>query len=145
MQINCINNYKSNMNFNQFTIKAQEAVQKAIEIAVSYQNQPVDTIHILKGMLTVDENAIPFLLKKLNVNVQYLNQTLDKKISELPKVAGGNPYLSSEANNALLKANSFLKEFSDEFVSLEHLLLGILGNNDTTSKLLKENGVTEKD
>ncbi|RZL18391.1 MAG: type VI secretion system ATPase TssH, partial [Pedobacter sp.] len=133
------------MNFNNFTIKAQEAVQKASEIALGNQQQAIEPAHLLKGLLTVDENVISYVLKKLNVNLNTLNQKLDETITKFPKVSGSNIYLSSSANSALQKAQSFLKEFKDEFVSVEHLLLGILAINDNTSKLLKDQGVTEKD
>ena len=133
------------MNFNNFTIKAQEAVQKASEIAQGNQQQAIETAHLLKGLLTVDENVISYVLKKLNVNLNTLNQKLDEEIAKFPKVSGSNVYLSSSANSALQKAQSFLKEFKDEFVSVEHVLLGILATNDATAKLLKDQGVNEKD
>jgi ATP-dependent chaperone ClpB len=133
------------MNFNNYTIKAQEAIQKASEIAAGHQQQAIETAHILKALLTVDENVVSHLLKKLNVNITYLGTELDKQIEGFPKVSGSNIYLSSDANNALQKAQSYLKEFNDEFVSVEHLLLGILATSDKTSTLLKSQGVTEKD
>lgn len=133
------------MNFNNFTIKAQEAIQKASEIAQGNQQQAIETAHILKGLLTVDENVVSYVLKKLNVNLNVVEQNLSAAIEKLPKVSGGNAYLSTYANTALQKATSYLKEFKDEFVSVEHLLLGLLAINDATSKLLKEQGVNEKD
>ncbi|WP_145860806.1 ATP-dependent chaperone ClpB [Pedobacter suwonensis] len=133
------------MNFNNFTIKAQEAVQQASEIAQGNQQQAIETAHLLKGLLTVDENVVSYVLKKLNVNLNVLNQNLDAEIARFPKVSGSNVYLSSNANSVLQKAQTFLKEFKDEFVSVEHLLLGILSVNDSTAKLLKEQGVNEKD
>ncbi len=133
------------MNFNNYTIKAQETIQKASEIAAGHQQQAIETAHILKALLTVDENVVSHLLKKLNVNLSYLGTELDKQIEGFPKVSGSNIYLSSDANNALQKAQGYLKEFNDEFVSVEHLLLGILATSDKTSTLLKSQGVTEKD
>ncbi|WP_199121249.1 ATP-dependent chaperone ClpB [Pedobacter sp. ASV28] len=133
------------MNFNNFTIKAQEAVQKASEIAQGNQQQAIEPAHLLKGLLTVDENVISYVLKKLNVNLNTLNLKLDEDIAKFPKVSGSNIYLSSNANSSLQKAQTFLKEFKDEFVSVEHILLGILAVNDNTSKLLKDQGVNEKD
>jgi ATP-dependent Clp protease ATP-binding subunit ClpB len=133
------------MNFNNFTIKAQEAVQQASEIAQGNQQQAIETAHLLKGLLTVDENVVSYVLKKLNVNLNILNQHLDSQIEKFPKVSGSNAYLTSGSNSALQKAQSYLKEFKDEFVSVEHLLLGILSVNDNTSKLLKDQGVNEKD
>jgi ATP-dependent Clp protease ATP-binding subunit ClpB len=133
------------MNFNNFTIKAQEAVQKASEIAEGNQQQAIENAHLLKGLLLVDENIIGYLLKKLNVNLNRLNDTLDQQIASFPKVSGSNVYLSSEANSALQKAQSYLKEFKDEFVSVEHILLGILAANGKTGTALKDAGVNEKD
>jgi ATP-dependent Clp protease ATP-binding subunit ClpB len=133
------------MNFNNFTIKAQEAIQQASAIAEGNQQQAIETAHLLKGLLTVDENVVSYVLKKLNVNLNVLNQNLDLHIGKFPKVSGSSPYLTSGSNSALQKAQSYLKEFKDEFVSVEHVLLGILSVNDTTSNLLKDQGVNEKD
>jgi ATP-dependent Clp protease ATP-binding subunit ClpB len=133
------------MNFNNFTIKAQEAVQKASEITSGNQQQAIETAHLLKGLLLVDENVVTYLLKKLNVNVNRLNEVLDSQVASFPKVSGSNVYLSSGANSALQKAQGYLKEFKDEFVSVEHILLGILAVNDKTSAILKDAGVNEKD
>ncbi|MBU0695150.1 MAG: ATP-dependent chaperone ClpB [Bacteroidetes bacterium] len=133
------------MNFNNFTIKAQEAVQKASEITSGFQQQAIENAHILKGLIAVDENVVGYILKKLNVNINRLNESLDEQINGFPKVSGSNVYLSNSANNALQKAQSYLKEFKDEFVSVEHLLLGILASGDKTAALLKDQGVNEKD
>ena len=133
------------MNLNQFTIKSQEAIQKSQEIATSNNNQAIECIHILKALLSVDENVIPFLLKKLNVNTVVFTQAVDKIIESLPKVSGGDQYLSSEARNVIQKATSYLKEFGDEFVSIEHLLLALLEVKSTASSLLKDNGITKND
>jgi ATP-dependent Clp protease ATP-binding subunit ClpB len=133
------------MNFNNFTIKSQEAVQKATEIAAAKQHQAIETSHLLKGMLMVDENVVPYLLKKLNVNTDIFEKALDRILDSYPKVSGGEQYLSGDANKALQKATALAQEFKDEFVSIEHLLLGILSVNDSTSRLLKDNGVTEKE
>ncbi|HUW86551.1 MAG TPA: ATP-dependent chaperone ClpB [Methanoregula sp.] len=133
------------MNFNNFTIKSQEAVQKAMEIATAKQNQAIETSHLLKGMLVVDDNVIPYLLKKLNVNLDSFTPVLDRILDSYPKVSGGEQFLSNDTSKALQKATALSQESKDEFVSLEHLLLGILFGNDSTSRLLKENGITEKD
>ena len=132
------------MNLNNFTIKSQEAIQKAQEIASGMQHQVIENTHILKGLITIDENVIPILLKKLDVNLILLTKALDKIIESLPKVVGGEQYLSREANTALQKAGSYLKEFNDQFISVEHILLGILNGNDTAAKLLKDSGINEK-
>jgi ATP-dependent Clp protease ATP-binding subunit ClpB len=133
------------MNFNNFTIKSQEAVQKATEIAAAKQHQAIETSHLLKGMLMVDENVVPYLLKKLNVNIEIFTKALDHILDSYPKVSGGDQYLSSDANKALQKATALAQEFKDEFVSIEHLLLGILSVNNSTSRLLKDNGVSDKE
>ena len=134
------------MNFNNFTVKSQEAVAKATELAMAKQNQAIETSHLLKGMLMADENVIPYLLKKVNVNLDVFLPELDRIIDALPVVSGGGEqYLSGDATKALQKAVALSQESHDEFVSLENLLLGILSVNDKTSRLLKEHGVTEKD
>lgn len=133
------------MNLNNFTIKAQEAVAKAQQIAFGYQHQAIETAHILKALLDVDENVIGFLLKKLNANITILNDKLDESIQKLPKVSGdGGQYLSADANGALMKAQDYMKEFKDEFVSVEHILLGLQAGKDTVAGLLKDQGVEEK-
>jgi len=133
------------MNFNNFTIKSQEAVAKAIELATAKKNPSIETSHLLKGMLLVDENVIPYLLKKLNVNVDGVTAALDRIIDAYPEVTGGDQNLSNDASKALQKAVALSKESGDEFVSLEQILLGTLSVNDSTSRLLKENGVSEKE
>ncbi len=133
------------MNLNNFTIKSQEAIQKAQEIASGMQHQVIENTHFLKGLITIDENVIPVLLKKLDVNLSLLTKALDKILESLPKVVGGEQHLSREANTALQKAGSYLKEFNDQYISVEHILLGILNGNDTAAKLLKDNGINEKD
>ncbi|MES2593504.1 MAG: ATP-dependent chaperone ClpB [Bacteroidota bacterium] len=133
------------MNLNNFTIKSQEAVQQAVQIATVNGQQAIENGHILKGILEVDENVTPFILKKLNVNTQMFSLALNKIVESYPKVSGGQPFLSNTANQAVSKASAYLKEFGDEYVSIEHLLLGILSTNDTISQLFKDNGVNEKD
>jgi ATP-dependent Clp protease ATP-binding subunit ClpB len=132
------------MNLNNFTIKSQEVIQKAQEIASGMQHQIIENTHILKGLITIDENVIPILLKKLDVNLILLTKALDKILESLPKAVGGEQHLSREANTALQKAGSYLKEFNDQYISVEHILLGILNGTDTAAKLLKDNGITEK-
>ncbi|QNE38197.1 ATP-dependent chaperone ClpB [Hymenobacter sp. NBH84] len=132
------------MNFNNYTIKAQEAVQKATELAGANQQQAIETGHLLRGILQSDENVVGFLTKKLGANQNLLTQRLDAIVSGYPKVSGGSPYLSNDANAALQRATGFLKEFGDEYVSIEHMLLGILGGKDSTATLLKDAGFTEK-
>ncbi len=133
------------MNFNNYTIKAQEAIQKASEIALGHQHQAIEPAHILKALLIVDENVINHLLKKLNVNINRLSDSLDEQINTFPKVSGSNIYLSNNTNTLLQKAQSYLKEFKDEFVSVEHLLLAFVQSSDKAARLLKDQGVNEKD
>ncbi|MDP4254692.1 MAG: ATP-dependent Clp protease ATP-binding subunit, partial [Bacteroidota bacterium] len=134
------------MNLNNFTIKAQEAVARAQQLAYNGQNPAIDTEHLLKSLLGEEDSLVEYLLKKNNVNVNFVTAKLDESIGKLPKVSGGEPAqsLSREANNVMLKAGSALKAFGDEFVSPEHLLLAILQGNDNTAKLLKDAGLTEK-
>ncbi len=134
------------MNLNNFTIKSQEAIQQAVQIATVNSQQSIENGHLLKGILEVDENVTPFILKKLNVNASMFNAALTKIVEGYPKVSGGGqPFLSTNANQAVSKASTYLKEFGDEYVSIEHLLLSILSVKDPVSQLLKDNGVTEKD
>jgi len=133
------------MNLNNFTIKSQEAIQKAQEIATLNDQQSIESIHLLKGILTVDENVTPFLLKKLNVNIDVFTKAVDQIIQSLPKVSGGEQYLAREANEVLNKASRYLKEFGDEFISIEHILLSLLEVKSTASQLLKDNGINKKD
>jgi len=132
------------MDLNNFTIKSQEAIQKATEIALAAQSQAVEPSHLLKGILLVDENVAPYLLRKSNVNFESFSKALDKQVDSLPKVSGGQQYLSSNSNRALQKALEIASVFKDEFISIEHLLLGILSQNDAASRLLVSNGVSEK-
>ncbi len=134
------------MKLDNYTIKSQEAVQQAQQMAMQMDHQQITNAHLLKSLLNEDEEVITYLLKKLNVNINYLQQKLDELIAAQPKFAGeGGQYISREANLTMAKSQNYLKEFGDEFVSVEHLLLGIMASNDETSKLLKSLGVTEKD
>lgn len=133
------------MNFNQFTVKSQEAVQQAQTLALSNGQQAIEPAHLLKALLEVDENVVPFLLKKVNVNLPSFNTRVDALIASYPKVSGSNPYLSNDSTVALQKATTLIKEYKDEFVSVEHLLLGILKGKDKAAELLKDAGVNEKD
>jgi ATP-dependent Clp protease ATP-binding subunit ClpB len=134
------------MDFQKFTIKSQEAVQQAQQLAMGNQNQQIETGHLLKGIFNVDENVTPYILKKLQVNYNIVNQALDRIVSSYPKVTGGGQeYLSRNANIALQKAMNSMKEFGDEFVAVEHMLIGLLQAGDNISQLLKDSGVNEKD
>jgi ATP-dependent Clp protease ATP-binding subunit ClpB len=132
------------MDFKQFTIKSQEAIQKAAELAMAEQQQAIEPAHLLKGIFSEDENVTDFLLQKLAVNKTLVVQKTDEIIRGLPKVSGQQPYLSNAANQVMVKAKDYLKNFGDEFVAIEHLLLGILAGTDKTAQLLKDQGMSEK-
>jgi len=132
------------MNLNNFTLKSQEVFQKAQEIASGLQHQEIENIHILKALMSTDENVVPYLLKKLDVSTGLLAQTIDKILESMPKVAGGDHYLSREAAASLQKAGNYLKELNDKFISIEHILLGLISGNDAASGILKDYGITEK-
>ena len=132
------------MSLENFTVKSQEALQKALELATSKQNQVIEPLHLLKGMLLVDENVIPYLLKQLNTNPNTLNTSIDNLLDGLPKTTSGTHYFSSNTNQVLQKAKEYASENQDQFVSIEQLLLALLSVNDPTSRLLQNSGVTEK-
>jgi ATP-dependent Clp protease ATP-binding subunit ClpB len=133
------------MNLNNYTIKSQEAIQQAIQLSTNHGQQAIEPAHILKAILEVDENVTPFILKKLNVNPASFSKMVESIINSYPKVSGGQPHLSVAANKALAKATTYLKEYNDEFVSIEHLLLGLLHAGDSTSNLMKDAGLKEKE
>ena len=133
------------MDFSKFTLKTQEAIQKAQQVALEHGHQTIENAHLLKGIFLADDSVTPFLLKKMNVNVNIVQQTLDKMVTTYPKVSGGSMSLSSEANVAINRAQNYLKEFNDEFVSIEHLFMAIVEGNDKTSQMLRDAGVSVKD
>ncbi|MBO9638177.1 MAG: ATP-dependent chaperone ClpB [Siphonobacter aquaeclarae] len=133
------------MNFNQYTIKAQEVIQQAVQIAQGNQQQAVETGHVLKALLEDDANTLGFLMKKANVNQSLLETRLDAIVNGYPKVSGGQPYLGNDLQAALNKAQAFLKDFDDEFVSIELILLGLTAGKDAVANLLKEAGLREKE
>ena len=131
------------MTYDNFTIKAQEAILQAQQIAAGYEQQSVDSAHLLKGILNADDSVTDFLLKKTGVNMARFEEELDKLIWETPRVQGSDKqYLTNEANKAISTAKAMLKDFGDEYISLELLLLGIAKGNDKTSRLLRESGAT---
>lgn len=133
------------MNLNNFTIKAQEMLQQAQQTAFNHQNPQIETVHLLKALSDDKEAPIQYLLKKNNVSIPFIEKKIDEQINKLPKQQD-NPAqnLSRDLNNVLLRAGSSLKQFGDEFVTPEHLLIGITQVNDETSKMLKDAGLTEK-
>lgn len=132
------------MSFENFTIRSQQVLQKALEIATAKQNQAIEPVHLLKAMLLVDDNAVPYLLKAHNVNIDYLSSQLDRQIDALPKVAGGEHYLSANTNKLIQKAQQYAQESQDKYVSIEQLLLATLSLNEGAARLLQNCGVTEK-
>ncbi|MDR2406820.1 MAG: ATP-dependent chaperone ClpB [Bacteroidales bacterium] len=134
------------MNAEKFTVKTQAVLNRSQEIAMAYNNQYVENLHILKAMMENDEYVVNYLLKKCNVNTTLLSQIVDKEIESLPKVSGGNNiYLSQSANALLQKAYKYVMDSGDEYMAIEHLLLNMLSINDTCSKILKDRGLSEKD
>lgn len=132
------------MNFNNFTIKSQEAVQRAQQIAIGNETQTIELGHVLKGVFEIDQNVIPFIFKKLGVNFNAVDQALDRIIEGYPKVSGGSVNLSRFSNEAINKAANFAEQSKDEFVSIEHMLFGLMNTSDNASQLLKDSGVSDK-
>ncbi|GAA4241192.1 MULTISPECIES: ATP-dependent chaperone ClpB [Winogradskyella] len=132
------------MNFNNYTIKSQEAIQQAQQLAQGFGHQQIENEHIFKALFNVDENVLPFLLKKLNVNIPMLQQILDKDLESFPKVSGGDIMLSREASKALNEASIIAKKMNDDYVSIEHLVLAIFKSKSKIAQILKDQGVTEK-
>ncbi|GAB1856584.1 ATP-dependent chaperone ClpB [Flavobacteriaceae bacterium MHTCC 0001] len=132
------------MNFNNYTIKSQEAIQQAQQLAQGFGHQHIENEHIFKGIFEVDENVLPFMLKKLNVNVSILKQALDKQLESFSKVSGTELMLSREAGKTLNEASIIAKKMKDDFVSIEHLTLAVFKSNSKIAQMLKDQGVTEK-
>ncbi|RHO71511.1 ATP-dependent chaperone ClpB [Parabacteroides sp. AF48-14] len=133
------------MNLNNFTIKAQEAVQQAVQLTTQNGQQAIEAVHLLKGVIMTGESVTNFIFQKLGVNIQNLNRVLDAQISSLPKVSGGEPYLSSEANAVLQKAIDYSSKMGDQYVSLEPIILALFTEKSTASQILKDAGVTENE
>jgi ATP-dependent Clp protease ATP-binding subunit ClpB len=133
------------MNFNQYTIKAQEAIQQAMQIASTNGQQAIETAHILAGLFQVDENVLPFIFKKVAASPQVFQSKLEALINTYGKVSGASPYLSNDAMQLLNRATGMLKEFNDEYITLEHLLLAAIQGKDKAAQLLKEIGLNEKE
>ena len=132
------------MNFNNYTIKSQEAIQQAQQLAQGFGHQQIENEHIFKALFNVDENVLPFLLKKLNVNITMLQQILDKELESFAKVSGGDIMLSREASKTLNEASITAKKMNDDFVSIEHLVLAIFKSKSKIAQILKDQSVTEK-
>jgi len=132
------------MNLNNYTIKSQEAIQQAQQLAQGYGHQQIENEHFFKGIFEVDKNVLPFILKKLNVNIAILEQALDKQLESFPKVAGGELMLSREAAKSFNEASIIAKKMKDDYVSIEHLILAVFKSNSKIAQMLKDQGVTEK-
>ena len=133
------------MNFNNFTIKAQEAVQQSVQLAQQNGQQAIEAVHLLKAVMMTGESVANFLFQKLGVNTQNLQRVLDAQIASLPKVSGGEPYLSSEANQVLQKAIDYSSKMGDQYVSLEPIFLALFTEKSSASQILKDAGMTEKE
>ena len=133
------------MNFNNFTIKAQEAVQQAVQLVSKNNQQAIEPEHLLKAVILTGESVTNFLFQKLGVNISNLNQVLDRQIESLPKVSGGEPYLSNDANKVLQKAIDYSSKMGDQYVSLEPIILALFTENSTASRIMKDAGMTEKE
>lgn len=133
------------MQLDKFTIKSQEAIQRAQQLAMENEHQAIECGHMLKGIMEVDENVIPFIFKKLSINHQHVTAALDGIVTGYAKVSGGQQYLSHTANEALTKAQSAAKSMKDDYVSLEHIIIGLMKVNDPVASLLKDSGLNEKD
>lgn len=132
------------MNFDNYTIKGQEVLQQAVQIAQGKNQQAIETGHILKGLFITAEDVVSILLNKSDVNFNAANAVLDRIIDSYPKVSGAQNYLSQQANNAAQKAQEYANEMGDKFISVEHLLLGLFANGDQISQMLKDSGLSEK-
>ena len=133
------------MNLNNFTIKSQEAVQQAVQLVTRNNQQAIEPEHLLKAVILTGESVTNFLFQKLGVNIPNLNRVLDRQIESLPKVSGGEPYLSNDANKVLQKAIDYSSKMGDQYVSLEPIILALFTENSTASRILKDAGVTEKE
>jgi len=132
------------MNFNNYTTKSQETIQMAQQIAQSFGHNQIENEHIFKALTQVDENVLPFLLKKLNINIEIVNQIVDKQLESLPKVSGAELMISREASKTLTEASVIAKNMKDDYVSIEHLILAIFKSKSNIAQVLKDQGVTEK-
>ena len=133
------------MNFNNFTIKSQEAIQQAVQLVSQHGQQSIEAAHLMKAVIMTGESVVNFLFQKLGVNVQNLNQLLERQIDSYPKVSGGEPYLSGETNSILQKAIDYCSKMGDQYVSLEHIILALFTEKSVVSQMLKDAGVTEKE
>ena len=133
------------MNFNNFTIKSQEAIQRAVQITSQHNQQSIEPVHLLKGILEIGESLTGYLFQKLGVNGNLLKSLADREIESLPKVSGGEPYLSRTSNDVLQRAIDYSSKSGDQFVSLESMLMALLLVKSSVSSFMKDAGITEKE
>lgn len=133
------------MNLNNFTIKSQEAIQQAIQLAMKANQQAIEPEHLLKAVMMTGDSVTNFIFQKLGVNAQNISLVLDRQLASLPKVSGGEPYLSNDTNTVLQKAIDYSSKMGDQYVSLEPIFLALFTENNTASRILKDAGVTEKE
>ena len=133
------------MNFNNFTIKSQEAVQGAINLVQRYGQQQIEPAHIMSAVMDVGENVVNFIFQKLGMNKQNISAQIEREIASYPKVSGGEPYLSRSSNDVFMKATEYMTEMKDEYVTLEHIILALLTVKSKVSEILKNEGMTEKE
>ena len=131
------------MTFDKFTIKAQESVQEAVNVAQGNGQQTIEPVHLLKGVMDKAKDVVNFIFQKLEANISQIDMVLDREIARLPKVQGGQPYLSNDANTVLQKAQDLSRQMGDEFVSVEPVILALLAVNSTAARILKDAGITE--
>ena len=132
------------MNMSNYTIKSQEAVEEAVKVAQQKGQQAIETGHLLRGLMSKGEHITTFIFNKLGVNGRNVAAALDRIVDAYPRVSGGQPYLSDDANRALERAAKLAGEMGDQYVSLEHVLLGLLGGKDEVARMLKVSGMTER-
>ncbi|MDR0795920.1 MAG: type VI secretion system ATPase TssH, partial [Tannerella sp.] len=129
------------MNLNNFTIKSQEAVEQAVQLVLQHNQQSIEATHLLKAVLMTGENVVKFLFQKSGINQAVVSRELDRQIGSYPKVSGGEPFLSREANAVIQKAVDYCGKMGDQYVSLEHLILALLTEKSAASHILKDAGV----
>ena len=133
------------MNLDKLTIKSQETIQNAQQLAMEKGHQGVTDLHLLKSLIAVDDNVVPFILKKLSANAEIIGKAIDAELKSQPSSTGGEQYFTNEARSTIQKAFSFLKEYGDEYVSVEHLFLALLSSKSRASQILSDAGVNIKD
>ena len=133
------------MDFSKYTIKAQEAIQRAQQIALGSDHQAIDNGHLLQGLLETDTSVLPYVFRKLSVNENAIRSALERIIEGYPNVSGGNVYLSESAKRSLAKAENVMKSMDDEYLTVEHLFMGVAQSSDSVGQLLKDSGINQKD